>query len=97
MQNFEKVQHSKDKHHKMPRSHNGGLHPRNIEVMDTVKHRALHILYKNAQPIEQIEQSVKLNESTFDADFLIEMQTLIEFWKKQGRDAYHPDIFTNKK
>ena len=44
-------------------------------------HRALHKLFHNRDPIEQVEFLIKLNEKVLCAEFHDEIIRLLDFWK----------------
>ena len=81
-----------NRHHKIAKSEWGSNHPDNIELMEVIKHRALHILFLNDKPIEQLQTSLNINTSVLIQDCRKEIETVLEFWKNQGREAYNPNV-----
>lgn len=87
---FEKPWREESKHHKIARSLRGTHHESNIIILTEVQHRAWHILYKNELPIETLNSNFEMNKSTLIEECRQDIEELLKFWKKEGKDAYNP-------
>lgn len=89
---FEHSSHGFNRHHLLARQIGGTNHEDNIKIMEVVKHRALHVLYGNLPPVQQLQQSVGINSTALSDDFRYEVWKLLDTWAKEGRGAYNPKV-----
>ena len=68
-------------HHLVCRSKGGSNSPSNLLVMAEPKHRALHTLFENKLPLEQLADLVMLNQTCLRYEFVREMLNLLNTWQ----------------
>ena len=71
------------KHHLLPRSKEWIDNYDNILMLQESTHRALHKLFHNATPVEQMKKLVNLNAKILSAEFRYEINRLLEFWEDE--------------
>jgi hypothetical protein len=87
MTKFEKWK-GENRHHLFPKSHWGTFHPDNIQLMQVIPHRAHHIIYSNQEPLQQLRSNLWFNTSTLIQECSEDIRNVLEFWRKEGREAY---------
>ena len=66
-----------DKHHLIPTSRWGANNESNILKIRVNLHRALHILFSNDTPDEQLRKIIDINNKVFKEDFKQELYNLL--------------------
>jgi len=64
-------------HHCVAKSENGTNHPDNLIRLRAGKHEALHTLFGNDLPNEQILKILNLNQNAFTQDFKDAIQNMV--------------------
>jgi len=82
-----------NRHHLLPKSRWGTSHPDNVDKMKVYKHSALHCLFDNKTPIEQIIQILTMNEKVFTKKF---QEDLVDVLVWHVKDYYNHHITNNK-
>lgn len=67
-------------------------HPDNLLRMDKGRHLALHVLFGEdcTLPIDKIRMIVEMHRPVLSIQFVRQITDILDFWSKQGRDAYNP-------
>ena len=83
------------RHHIVPRSKGGWMHKDNIKLLKAVQHRALHTLFANQTPVEQLRTLVlDVNTTTLTSWFKNDIMYILEY--EDDNEYYYKDwIFRN--
>lgn len=82
------------KHHCVPRSRGGNNSQENIRLLRNNKHVALHVLFDNKLPHEQIAALIDLNSSVLTAEFKECMWDIINMENKR---IYKKEVTSKRK
>lgn len=69
-------------HHLLPKSKGGTNHPDNKLRLRQNQHRALHCLFDNLTPLQQLEFILDLNDSCLQWDFVQDIENVIDGYKE---------------
>jgi len=69
------------KHHIYPKSRDGSNAKHNSVYLPDSKHKALHKLFRNKTPIEQLRLLVNINLNSLSEEFSDEIKRLLDFWE----------------
>jgi len=61
--------------------------------MQKIRHRALHILNGNDLPVTQLLTTTQINQTTLIEECRNDIYEVLQFWEKEGREAYNPKVF----
>jgi len=92
---FEKNSAWFNRHHLYEKKDGGTNHTDNIKRMEVVRHRALHVLFNptpDTTPLWKLDTLLDLHSSVLIEECKGEIGEILEFWKKEGREAYKPGI-----
>lgn len=64
-------------HHLCPHSIGWTNNPDNLKIMPIVKHNALHMLFNNSLPHQQLKRLVEFNKSVFTQEYARAVQELL--------------------
>ena len=69
-------------HHCVPKSKGGTNNPENLKTMLITRHRALHILYENSTPDEQLITNLSINSWVLRWEFRQDIMDIIQdYWE----------------
>jgi len=83
-----------DRHHRIPRSRNGSDNPPNNTLMNYNKHHALHTVFDNQHPLEQLVSIVDIAELVLLPEF---RQLILDILKIPPQEAYIIEAFKTRK
>lgn len=77
------------RHHIVPRSKGWSWEKENIKRLKTKTHEALHILFSNDTPQEQIQRLIQLNYTALTREFVSDINRILqinddEYYYKNG-------------
>lgn len=85
-------------HHRLPESWWGNLQPNNALHLRQNVHRALHIVFENATPIQRIRRSLEADKPVLSPDIYLALSnTLKRFEWIQEIESYDPKCFNSDK
>jgi len=84
------------RHHIMPSSRWWGMHKDNIKHIKWVQHRALHTLFSNQTPVEQLKTLVlNINTTALTNEFKNDIMYILEY--EDDKDYYYKEWIFRKR
>jgi hypothetical protein len=83
-----------DRHHRICKSRGGDDNPPNNTLMNYNKHHALHTVFDNQHPLEQLVTIVDIAELVLVPEFRV---LILDILKIPPQEAYIQEAFKNRK